>query len=201
VTARATAVLGLLLVCLIGAGAGPTGVAAAGGRSSCGSYFELGESLGEVHRIAISPSGVRCGAAMDVVRSFRSLLPKRHHGGAGTKGWWTLIDSPGWRCGKTASGGSCRRRHATVDYTVRPSFPKRRCQVNVPIYHGAAGVLILSWRHLSCGKRHAIAKGAIHSYGHRFHDRGFTCRRLNLRAGGGGVICRRGARFVELGFE
>ncbi|HEY2052769.1 MAG TPA: hypothetical protein VGH14_02420, partial [Solirubrobacterales bacterium] len=62
---------------------------AAGSATSCGTYFEGGEFNGsENHRIVVSPREIGCDRAAVVVRSFRSLLPKRHHGTAAAS-WWT----------------------------------------------------------------------------------------------------------------
>jgi hypothetical protein len=168
---------------------------------SCGTYVEGGEFNGsENHRILISPDGVGCNRAAVVVRSFRSLLPKRHHG-TGTASWWTLSSPSGWRCEKSASGGSCRDGQASVGFTVESTYPPRNCRNGITIGNGAAGVIILSWRNVSCGQRHALARGATHYSARHRGDHGFTCHRLNLRAGGGGALCHRGSRFIELGFE
>jgi hypothetical protein len=144
--------------------------------------------------------GSVCDRAAIVVRSFRSLLPKRHHG-AGTTSWWTLTSPPGWRCAKSTSGGSCRCGPASVAFAVESIYPPRNCRNGITIGNGAAGVIILSWRHVSCGQRHALARGATHSFAHHYRNHSFTCHRLNLRAGGGGALCRRGSRFIEVGFE
>jgi hypothetical protein len=175
--------------------------AAAQPAESCGTYVEAGGFDGSENlRVVVSPQGVGCGRAAVVVRSFRSLLPKRHHG-TGTASWWMLSSPSGWRCEKSASGGSCRDGRASVSFTVESTYPPRNCRNGITIANGAAGVIILSWRNIACGQRHALARGATHDSAHHRRNHGFTCHRLNLRAGGGGALCRRGSRFIELGFE
>jgi hypothetical protein len=169
--------------------------------ASCGTYFEGGEFNGsENHRVVVSPHGVGCDRAAVVVRSFRSLLPKRRHG-SGAASWWALSSPSGWHCEKSPSGGSCRRGQASVDFAVEPIHPPRNCRNGITIGNGAAGVIILSWRNVGCDQRHALARGATRTSARHPRTHGFTCHRLNLRAGGGGTLCRRGSRFVELGFE
>lgn len=72
-----------------------------------------------------------------------------------------------------------------------------RCRNSIAL--GPAGVALLSWRSVACGLRKRIARDlGAHSH---WRNHGFVCHRLDLRAGGGGALCRRGARFVELGYE
>jgi hypothetical protein len=164
----------------------------------CGAYAEGAEFDGsEDHRVVISPQGVPCSRGIAVVRSFRSLLPKRHHGGS--PGWWTLSSPSGWRCQNSSTGGLCQDGKASLEFTVESTFPAQRCRNGITIGHGAAGVIILSWRNVGCAERHSLAHGAARTAGRSVG--GFTCHRLNLRAGGGGTLCRRGSRFIELGFE
>lgn len=194
---RAIAIaLGCLVVAIaMGASHPRQGHAATSAGKSCGAYTEGGEYDGsEDRRVVVSPQGIGCDRGAVVVRSFRSLLPKHRLGAAN---WWSLSSPAGWRCQKSATGGSCRRGQASVGYTVEDFRPDRRCTNGITIDHGVAGVIILSWRSVGCGLRHALAHGVTRSSA----SHGFSCHRLDLRAGGGGALCRRGSRFIELGFE
>lgn len=146
-------------------------------------------------RITVTNGSIGCGSAIAIIRSFRSLLPKRHHGGSGSSGWWTLPSLPGWRCRETADGGRCAKGAASASFSVNAIPGPAQCSNQVTL--GVAGVLILSWRNVGCRLRHTLARdGTRASASH-----GFRCQTLDLNAGGGGALCRRGERFVELGFE
>jgi|ERR1700761_4589095 len=177
-----------------GAASGPYGSA------KC-SYFEAGEYTGaDNRRVTVTPHHVSCGAAITIVRQFRSFLPKRHHGAPGDGGSWTIPADPGWSCRKQADEGSCRRGSATSSFEVTNLSNAARCRNSVPAPGGAGGVLFISWRHVGCGARRRIASRLLHGSGGR-RVAGFDCRRLELRAGGGGELCRKGGRLLEVGFE
>jgi hypothetical protein len=175
----------------------PAGATAAGPLAHCGSYVETGEGAGYGEtRILVSNQNVSCTRPITVVRSFLSLLPKRHHGRKSTlESFWTLPTQPGWRCGFGAGGGGCVRGKERAGFFTVPVDHPESCGNQVRLKVG--GVLILSWRRLSCNERRSVARSE--AFGSRFH--GFNCEPLPLRAGGGGAICSRGGSFVELGFE
>jgi hypothetical protein len=183
--------------CLVFAGRSD---AHAGGKP-CGSYIENGgfvEFTGDQNkRISVTNQHVDCDAAITVIREFRSYLPKRHHGAAGDLGSWTLPADPGWTCRKEESGGFCNRGHAVAVFRVGVLAGRARCGDLAP---DGAGAIFISWRHVGCGLRRRIAKALFDGDRHR-HVEGFGCHNLGLRAGGGGALCRRGSRFVEVGFE
>jgi hypothetical protein len=165
------------------------------------SYFEAGEYTGaDNRRISVTPRHVSCGAAITIVRQLRSFLPKRHHGPPGDGGWWTIPANPGWSCRKQADKGSCGRGSATSAFKVTDLSNPARCRNSVPAPGGAVGVLFISWRDIGCGARRRIASSLLHGSGGG-RVRGFVCQRLELRAGGGGALCRKGDRFLEVGFE
>ena len=168
--------------------------------SKC-SYFEAGEYTGsDNRRISVTPRHVSCGAAITIVREFRSFLPKRHHGPPGDGGWWTIPANPGWRCRKQADQGSCGRGSATSGFQITDLSNPARCRNEIPAPGGLGGVLFISWRHLGCGARRRLGSSLLHGSG-RGRVAGFVCRYLDLRAGGGGELCRKGGRFLEVGFE
>jgi hypothetical protein len=185
-----------LLVSIAGA-LPPVAAAAAGPLDHCGSYIETGEGAGYGETsVLVSNQNVSCTRAITVVRSFLSFLPKRHHGGKSTlESFWTLPSQPGWRCGYGAGGGGCERGKERAGFFTVPVDHPESCGNQVRLKVG--GVLILSWRRLSCNERRSVARSE--AFGSHVH--GFKCRPLPLRAGGGGAICSRGSSFVELGFE
>lgn len=144
-------------------------------------------------RIAVTNDSISCESAIAVIRSFRSLLPKHHHGASGASGWWTLPSLPGWRCSEGLDGGGCARDSANATFSVSVIAGPSRCGNQVTL--GVTGVLILSWRDVGCHLRRTLARHATTS------SHGFRCETLDLNAGGGGALCRQGGRFVELGFE
>jgi hypothetical protein len=171
------------------------------GTSSKCSYFEAGEYTGaDNRRVSVTPRHVSCGAAITIVRQFGSFLPKRHHGPAGDSGWWTIPANPGWSCRKQADEGSCGRGSAASAFMARDLSNPARCRNGVPAPGGACGVLFISWRGIGCGVRRRIASSLLHGSGGG-RVKGFVCQRLELWAGGGGELCRKGDRFLEVGFE
>jgi hypothetical protein len=170
---------------------------------TCGSYFEngnYGEPSGVTNkRVLIANRHVSCGAAITVVREFRSFLLKRHHGPS-DGGWWTIPADPGWRCEEEDVTGSCRRGRATVDFRANALAHRSHCRNSITVGPIPQAILFLSWRHVGCALRHRIGPSLFGGNRDR-RVRGFSCRNLNLRAGGGGALCRRGSRFVEIGFE
>jgi len=178
----------------------PTHAVAALPTSHC-AYMETdqGTELGQF-RVSLFNRQVGCDRAITVVRSFLSFLPRRHHGGR-TPGesWWTMPSQPGWRCGVGAGGGACEKGGARAEYEIDALSGPEPCSNVVRFRIG--GVSILSWRHVGCGLRRRIARSVGADLMGHSRDHGFRCRELPLRAGGGGALCRRGGRFVELGFE
>lgn len=161
----------------------------------CGSYVEGGLYTGvDDKRIAVASREIACGYAITIVRSFRSLLPKRRHGGNGQSVWWTLPSLPGWGCRNAPDGGTCTKGAAIATFSVSVIHGPSQCSNQVSM--GVAGVLILSWRDVSCSLRRAIARDTA-----RAKQYGFRCQQLELQAGGGGALCRRGEHFVEVGYE
>ena len=174
--------------------------AAATGAKPCGSYYEsglYGEYTGNQNkRVSVWNQSVACGPAITIVREFRSFLPKRHHGKGGDAGSWTLPADPGWSCRREGSEGTCNRGRAVARFRVNVLSSRARCASS----GSDAGAIYVSWRHVGCKFRHRIGRSLLH--GHRRQNvGGFRCRNLALRAGGGGALCRRGASFLEVGFE
>jgi hypothetical protein len=169
--------------------------AAVAGIKPCGSYFESGR-FGE-YRVSVTNRHVACGPAITIVREFRSFLPKRHHGPAGHAGSWTLPADPGWNCRRQGSEGSCDRGPAVARFRASVLSSRDRCS---SLVSHSTGAIFLSWRHVGCGLRHRIGRSLLNG-SRRQKVGGFRCRNLDLRAGGGGALCRRGGRFLEIGFE
>jgi hypothetical protein len=181
----------------------PPGAGAAKGSDTSAkcSYFEAGEYTGaDNRRVSVTLQHVSCDAAITIVRQFRSFLPKRHHGPTGDGGSWTVPANPGWICRKQTDEGSCRRGSATSSFEVTDLSNPARCRNEVRAPGGLGGALFISWRHVGCGTRRRIASSLFGGSG-RGRVAGFDCRRLELRAGGGGELCRKGSRFLEVGFE
>jgi hypothetical protein len=165
-------------------------------------YQEAGQYTGsEDRRIAIMSGGTRCGTAVSVVRTFRSRLRKQHHGSPAPGGWWTMPTQPGWRCIRQGSDGSCSMGRIRIAFEPQTYYSRKRCLNSIPLYGGRAGVAILSWNHVVCRLRYSLAVDSVSGRHWRFRDHRFACHRLDLQAGGGGALCRRGSRFVELGYE
>jgi hypothetical protein len=196
VAAGVVALVAVLSTCAL---ATSTAHAERGSSGACGSFTEAGAYNGaENKRVAVVNRRVPCGAAITIVREFRSFLGKRHHGPAGDAGWWTLPADPGWQCHRQGEGGFCARGGGRADYGVKALSDSAGCRNSIAI--GVGGVAFLSWRQVGCGLRKRIGRSL--AGGHRGRrPRGFRCRPLALRAGGGGELCRKGSRFVEVGFE
>lgn len=188
----------LILAVLIVAAAPSSSSAAPSHR--CG-YIEGGEYTGlDNNRIVAFNRRVSCDHAITVIRSFRGFLPKHRHGsGDLATTWWTLPSLPGWRCRKNTFGGSCASGAATAAFVVQSIGGPVRCSNQITL--GPGGILILSWSHVGCRLRRRVARRSGASQQRHMKDYGFRCHLLPLRAGGGGAICRRGIRFVEVGYE
>lgn len=66
------------------------------------------------------------------------------------------------------------------------------------------GVWIQQYRYISCKKARGFASALLHTvepnYRH-FVFRGYDCRYIDVHAGGGGQLCRRGKSLLRLDFE
>lgn len=163
----------------------------------CGSYVDAGSYTGtEDKRVFVANRHMRCKGAIGIVRTFRSFLPKHHHGGPGSDSW-AIPSAPGWVCREIRHRGKCWRRHRIARFEVKAPPKQSRCRHSVPV--GTGSVAFLAWRRVGCDLRKRLGRAlGIHG---RWRSHGFTCRRLALRAGGGGALCQRKARFLEVGFE